>query len=138
MAIITGRDSGGITRTIRTDSDGRIEFVGASYPSKNIYNSTSIGSGSSVNVVSYTVPANKELSVHGLLAGGPDHALIKLNIDGSTKLVLRNSGSNRTVSQELFVPEILSTSTVVSINITNEGDFTQSFEGTLFATERDV
>jgi len=139
MAIISGQTSGGVSKTVLVDSIGRIiHSDSAGGVTTNTFGTTSVASGATTIIVTYTVPVNKIFTLCGIIVGGNEQAVFDLNIDGSPLVRIRNSGSDRTKTQPICAEEELAAGVVISINATNNGKFTRDFEGTIFGKLSDV
>jgi len=139
MAIIAGQTSSGVSKTVLVDSLGRIiHSDSAGGIPTNTFGTTSVASGATTIIVTYTVPTSKIFTLCGITVGGNEQAIFDLNIDGSPLVRIRNSGAERTKTQPICAEEELAAGVVITITATNNSNHTRPFEGTIFGKTGDV
>jgi len=91
-----------------------------------------VGPGATVTLISYTVPALKTFHWVGAFVGGRESGEFTLQINGATVVLIRNSGSIRTINSKFPEDPEASGSSVVEIKVKNISELSRSFEATLF------
>ena len=100
---------------------------------------TDITAGADNDVVSYTVPAGKVLTISGWESSGPAHATFKFVKDSSIVSQKRNSVAEPNVGTMIKNGLEMPAGTVVKIVVNHHQSGKQaSFFGTLYGTERDA
>jgi len=96
-----------------------------------IYGSSVVGTGATVTLATYTVPAGKRFIFKGGIIGGSEAGEFTFEINSNTYALVRNSGSIRTIVATFPVPPEASAAAIVDINVKNIGNKTRQFEATL-------
>lgn len=95
------------------------------------FGSSSVASGATITLATYTVPASKRFYFMGGMIGGNESGEFTFEINSVVVGLYRNSGSNRSAVVTLLNEPEASSTAVIDIRVKNIGDKTRTFEATL-------
>ena len=97
----------------------------------NVFGTAMVASGASVVLSSFTVPASKLFNFTSAVVGGAGSGKFELVVNGSTVMVLRNAGADRTKEHKFIETPEANATEVVEIKVTNCSNVSADFEATL-------
>jgi hypothetical protein len=126
-------DKVGNTITTITDGNVRAVVVAGIDDAKNKQNISAsgealVGSGATLTLTSTTVPTGKKFKLQQVIIGGDGAGEFRIKNGAVTLVVVRNSGSYRTIPLELIPPEIFNSGGIASITVKNNETKPRNFE----------
>lgn len=96
------------------------------------YGTSMVASSATATLSTYTVPVAGTFDFNGAIINGDEYGYFEFQVNGVTRVGWRNSGSERSSIVNFPNKIVTIAGDVIDIKVTNNGNKTKDFDGTIF------